>query len=647
MYLALSPMIVWPWWDDSVELPKLVFTWGFLGLASLLCLISPPLPSCSPTKTMLSVKWLSAGIGCYVLLFCILGNADGWDSTLKLINILVAGFYVGALVDFEPAHLRRLGGAATIGWLLTASYSWIQRLGLDPIGWSRPDLSQVRTISGLGNPNHLGLHIALLAPLALHWLVLSKRQPISRKILGALLWSLATSVIWFSGTRASMLALMASVSLFGLLLLRRAPGQLRWLFASLAGLAAIVFIWFLTPTSQQNQFQGWQRVASIAGRPDESAQTRLILWRVAVREIVSAPIGQGAGWFGFRYLYQRESEPETLRVANRRPEHPHNFYLELLLDGGPISFIGWLLALGFAFNTALGHVLKDSEDADLDATAAVCCLSALAINLCFITLNFASGLALVWILLWSCSLDAQERSKPSWWLQGWIARAYFLGMSIASFSLAAATCHHESLSWGADDVIYSYRNVPQVRPAPQAAVQRSLDYSIQAEFTALPWSRKRQVHQLAELYGFGSFSLQANNDARFSRLDERAVYFYNQACQLYPYDAYLWSGLGRYLERNLTEERLAQITTAYHKAHSLDPFNMAFALDLSRWHWRLGKYADSLQVCQDALAKAPHSESAQVHQALCFHSLGREAEAEAAWQEILRQHQGEPLKKPW
>jgi O-antigen ligase len=640
-------MIVWPWWDDSVELPKLVFSWCSLGLAGLLCLISPPLPSCSPAKTLASVKWLSGGIACYVLLFWLLGNADGWDSVLRLVNIFVAGLSVGALVDFEPAQIRRLAGAATTGWLLTASYSWIQRLGLDPIPWSRPDLSQVRTISGLGNPNHMGLHVALLAPVALNWLVLRRSQSTGRRCLGALLWSLATSVIWFSGTRASMLALVASVSLFGLLLLRKAPGQLRWLFGALAGLALVVVMWFLTPSSQQNQFQSWQRVASIAARPDESSQTRLILWRVAARQIVSAPIGQGAGWFGFHYLFQREPEPESLRVANRRPEHPHNFFLEQQLDGGPIALLGWLLALGIAFRTALRHGLSDSEEAVQDAMAAACSLVALAINLCFISLNFASGLAVVWILLLSSSSEAKERSQPSAWFQGWVARFVLFGLSIGGFSLAAATCHRESLSWAADDVIYSYRNAPQVTPAPQAAVQRALDYCIQAEFTALPWSQKRQIHQLAELYGFGCFSFQANHDARFGKLDERAVFYYTQACQLYPYDAYLWSGLGRYLEGNLTEQRLETITAAYNKAHSLDPFNLAFALDLSRWHWRLGKYAESLQVCQDALSKAPHSESAQVHQALCFHSLGRQAEAEAAWTEILKLHQGEPLKKPW
>jgi tetratricopeptide (TPR) repeat protein len=256
---------------------------------------------------------------------------------------------------------------------------------------------------------------------------------------------------------------------------------------------------------------------------------------------------------------------------------------------------------------------------------------------------------MVWIL---ANCDSQRaHPKPHFEKRApivdWFTKMLLILLAIVSVSSGLTTAHHETLVWLAEDQIYAFRNGKPAVAAPFVAVQRSLGYCMQADGTSLPWNQKRQTRRLADLYGFGSFSLQQQGDARFIKLDQQAELYYRRASQDYAYDAYSWSGLGRFLERNLTEARMSSVTQAYLKAHQLDRFNLNFVLDLSRWYWRLGKYSESLQACEEALKNAPHSEEAQVHRALCLHSLGKSAEAEEAWQQITGLHQGDPLTKPW
>jgi hypothetical protein len=63
----------------------------------------------------------------------------------------------------------------TVGFVFTLTYSWLQRLGLDPFVWSDPNLSRLRTIAVLANPNYLAMYLACLCPWA--WSFLYRRGP--------------------------------------------------------------------------------------------------------------------------------------------------------------------------------------------------------------------------------------------------------------------------------------------------------------------------------------------------------------------------------------------------------------------------------------------------------------------------------------
>ncbi len=108
---------------------------------------------------------------------------------------------------------------------------------------------------------------------------------------------------------------------------------------------------------------------------NQSAQLRLLYWHYAVEMYRESPaLGNGAGHFKLAYLdKQREyfSGPHLQRmeaaVLYEKPRHPHNEYLNILLEAGPAGLLFFIMI----FVTGIGAALRKGAPPDGGAMGAM------------------------------------------------------------------------------------------------------------------------------------------------------------------------------------------------------------------------------------------------------------------------------------
>lgn len=274
--------------------------------------------------------------GWFVWSFCSClynGILTGW---IELLTIAAGLVWVRA----EKVGAERwlaLGFGATVG------YSWVQRLGLDPFSWSAWELSQMRTIAGLGNPNFLAMYLACLFPWA--W-----SRLYAQGLLGWLLATLSLLTLLMTSTRGSIFCLLAMLILATVwILVRQKRLSHFWILSWCLFALAWGVSWKLT--ARQTRAFADQMQALTRGK-DESVDARKLLWSAAWGISQRSPwLGVGFGRFGDAYLLHRPLEPENLRKRSRRPEDPHSEPLKVLSETGWIGLFLWSLWIGLALRS--------------------------------------------------------------------------------------------------------------------------------------------------------------------------------------------------------------------------------------------------------------------------------------------------------
>lgn len=446
--------------------------------------------------------------------------------------------------------------AALAGWGFSALYSWVQRLGWDPVPWSNPDLSQWRTIAGLGNPNYLSMYLAALFPLA--W---GRLYP-----LGPPGWFLAMgalSALFLTATRGSILALLVAfvgASLFSLIW-RRGPGARFWAVSWILCGSTFASSWQYSLRHQPDNFTLTQQVRKAQEGSDLSVTIRFQLWRNGLSQALEHPLlGVGAGNFGDHYLKTRELEPEALRVQQRRPEDPHNQLVRVLAESGWVGLALWL--------SWLATVLRNQAAQPGPKLLGFVVLTLNGLTNCF-------PLA-VWPLLAWWSTPSSD-SPPS---QGWSRRRLAVVLALL---LAAADWKTQRDFWWDDE--YQARQQPEERP--QALLQT-------ASYCP-PWWKDtlrmrlcdafRQLQRWQEAEGWARQRLQAN-----------------------PNDAYRWQSLADILDRSQQWQAADQ---AWSECHLRDPLNPAVLYFWARSLMAAHQPERARQKVEESLSIHPGSEQAR------------------------------------
>jgi hypothetical protein len=549
--LALLPLVFDMGCADPVLMPKFACWLVAGGLACMTCT-----RALTAAEKALWLWWLWGVVSSLYN-----GVAPAWVEMLSILAGLL----------WARSEMPRRDLWLALGFALTVFYSWVQRLGLDPFHWSDPNLSVLRTIAGLGNPNYLAMYLACLFPWV--WTALYRRGPIG--------WTLAfvsMLTLQLTATRGSLLVLTGIFLLALAVSMVRHRGLTRfWLVGSLL----LVLSWGTSlRASGQRQFALASSMVSLGSGKDYSVQARKLLWQSAWKAGLEHPfLGVGWGHFGDAYLANRAQEPDVLLKRSRRPEDPHNQPLRVLSETGWVGLGFWaawaLLALRAQWRRGLGPELA-------------CLLILLGNGLT----NCYTLAVLPLMMLWSTPERDSPVEKP---LQRKGLPVVLLALA---FGLAGWAIEH--CFWWDDEWALRARALP--REAPELT-ERRLRALAAAELYCPPWLRISLVMKQSAAWQ----ELARLSGERIAW--QKSVEYALAAVRKDPKNSFHWRFLARTYEQ---AGDLQAALSAWKEAGLRDPLSPAVYYFMARTQHSMGDSAGALQSLGRSLEL--FSNSRQVYQ---------------------------------
>jgi len=608
--LVAVPLACSTWLADAVLLPKQAV---FTVAATLVTLTWLAGWRCGRWPLVRRGAWVALGGAPW--LWSLVGTAlAGWPAEGEgeaglSVGLALLGLAWTATLD-DNRERRWLSYVMVTAGLL-AAYSWVQRLGLDPVAWSFPHLSRERTIATLGNPDFLALYLVVAAPLALERLLAWRG---AARLLGLGTWLLGCQALVLTTTRGAWLAGLAAAFVWLVGQRRRRPVLLA--SCALAGALALMLLgtgWW--QRGQVTDYTVARRVQSLGNLREESWTTRLYLWYSAWRLGNRRPLtGQGWGTYPYLALEFREHEPVRLRPLQRLPEDPHSQYFQWLAVGGYPALLLWLASLAAFWRRS-------------PSVGASCAATALAVNLLFLTCTLE--VAVLWMLLFATAARRQPevyreppRSGLAWVplvLLGTGAACWWAGRSLA--------CERE-LWWGDDYQLLALR----LGPAWQQQVAQADAHYARAQELAGPGQ------DVVALERRGRLRLQVLQAGFRPEIAAEALGVYEAASGLAPLNPYPYASQARLygLWSHADATRLSLAERAWRQALARDPRNPQFWVEFGLLHASQGRFQEALELLERALAIAPLHGPYLVQKAHVLKDLGRVQESERLLDEALR-----------
>lgn len=352
-FIPLVPMLGYRW---SVELSialllltATVFTFFYIGsrtrsasYAAELWLILLPL-SLFIIWSFLSATWSSSWRGashhsllwaCYFGFYLLVRNAIGKDETkgvmLKILAAVVFAISVACLVEYLA------GGSPSRQVFNERYYSYAE------------------------------IFVTVLPIFVACSLSDDRKWARFAMTISAVLWGAVLATTSRAMFIAGIVGL-ATFVVFGRVVHLRFENRKRWVVAFVS--VAMVTVIFLVPFKAQDQATTVHRLLGNEEFSVKSAQSRILLWGLAVEGFERRPlIGIGAGNFFTDYKLLRESlstsnpnDPILEMNEALIPERAHNEYLQILAELGIVGALlfGWLLA-GIAYMFWLAYKKKAS-----------------------------------------------------------------------------------------------------------------------------------------------------------------------------------------------------------------------------------------------------------------------------------------------
>jgi O-antigen ligase len=277
-----------------------------------------------------------------------------YERGLGLVQWLSLGSFFGLLLLFlNEKWLKRGLFLLLSSGSVVSLYGLLQALGWDPIFSNyNTDYLEGRIFSTMGNPDFLAQFLAPLILIATLWFWKS------RNLLLLVPLGLMVPALVLTESRASFLALIISLGLFAVLLVKQKK-KLILPFMVLIGM------FFLGTSLEVPLFDRFQ----ITPENYRSMESRLLIWDVAVQAIVEQPIlGLGPDNFGVRF--HEYMEPRFYYVEDHlhiSADRAHNELLEMGLIGG-LPLMALYLALGL---WVLKFLRKNPKEHVLEITLAL------------------------------------------------------------------------------------------------------------------------------------------------------------------------------------------------------------------------------------------------------------------------------------
>ena len=414
---------------------------------------------------------LASNIGLFTLGVSALFSTNTTQAIAALFPAIAAWVFLrGTALGWIPrAFLERHGlFAISIVGILFSGTGIDQALGWDVLGIATDARGNVHPVSTLGNTNYAGALSAVFAILGLTSVYFESRwrrvPGVGAALLGALHVAASHSLGGLLGLAAGMIALTV--------LLARRYG---WKPVALIPLALIVA--GLVPAYGRTR----DRVAAIARGEDRTAQVRLGLWRGTARLAAAHPVlGCGTGNFQMEFPPFRDPEERKLtqldnKVGYTEAADPHNTYLTVLAESGPVALVCLLAILGLAVSAGFRRARDADPGAAQLAIAGGAGLIALAVSGMFNSLGGHLPFTVLAALLAGGAAPAAPDPAP---VHNW--------RKLATFA-AAALLVGAAITWFSADL--DYRNGGRV-----SKPEKRLVYC-QAAVETLPghWEARFQV----------------------------------------------------------------------------------------------------------------------------------------------------------
>lgn len=236
-------------------------------------------------------------------------------------------------------------------------------LGLMQIyGFARSNHILFRTTGTFSNPGPYAGYLAIVFPLALHWSLdfMKKFEKVKiidfskNKLLSKITWDYLYSLI------IGIMSILAVISIF--LVLPASMSRASWLALFFGSGAVIVFYYFKkTKIWIICAFIGVLGLgfSNIYHLKKDSADGRLLMWKISLQAAKQNPLGVGLGHFPeaygkaqVEYFSSGKASGQEEYVAGT-PEYAFNEYLQISVESGVISLILYIALIIIAMLNAL------------------------------------------------------------------------------------------------------------------------------------------------------------------------------------------------------------------------------------------------------------------------------------------------------
>ncbi len=268
-----------------------------------------------------------------------IGSVNGPFTVLMLLSLSV--ITVTSVLFMKREDFRLLTGIFMASSVILFVYALLQWQGVNIFQWDAALTRSGRSTGSLGNPNLLGGFASAAIPLGTAWIfTLPRRSLLLKRLLAAFYALLGVFAIIASGTRGSLLGLLAGCTALAIWYIRRnslSPSRV----VAVVVVAALIVGFAAFPMSS--------RLSELDPDAEDQGtlQVRKLIWSGAVSVFMDSPLfGHGPGSFQILYPAHRDPDYNILGVSHNTL-HAHCEYLEILVDLGLTGLLLWGLAVFF------------------------------------------------------------------------------------------------------------------------------------------------------------------------------------------------------------------------------------------------------------------------------------------------------------